>query len=73
MKAGTIRILFGIILIILQAMSIIGNAKVGIGIQLSFDSASAFLYDFVSLLAYLFVGIIGLIFLIWGIIAYKNR
>ena len=72
MKKGIKRIIAGIILIVLQTMSIIGNASAGIGIQLSFASATAFFYDLLFLFGYLFFGIIGLILLIWGITAYNK-
>ncbi len=72
MKKGIKRIIVGIILIVLQTMSIIGNASAGIGVQLSFSSATAFFYDLLFLFGYLFFGIIGLILLIWGIAAHNK-
>ena len=72
MKKGIKRIVAGSIMIILQVLSLIGNAKVGIGIQLSFYSVEVFLYDLMYLVGYLFVGIVGAILLIWGINAYSK-
>ena len=72
MKKGIARIIIGIVLVVLQLMSLAGNAKAGVGIQLSFSSAAVFVYDLISLISYCFVGIIGVILLITGIIAYRK-
>lgn len=73
MKKGTTRIIAGIILIVLQVMSLIGNAKTGISINLSFESATVFIYDLLFLIGYLVFGILGLILLIWGFKAYNKQ
>lgn len=73
MKKGKIRIIIGCVLIFIQILSILGNAKAGITIKLSFDNFSVFLYDLIVLLSYLSVGIIGVILLIWGICAYNKK
>ena len=72
MKRGIVRIIFGIILVILQLMSIAGNAKAGIGIQISFDSLAVFLYDLIFLVSSNCVGIIGIILLVSGVRAYTK-
>lgn len=66
MKKGKARIVIGIILIVLQVMSIAGNAKVGRGVEISFDSV----YDLVYSIGYMLAGIIGVVLLILGIRAY---
>lgn len=66
MKKGKARIIVGVILIVLQIMSLAGNAKAGISIQLSS------LYDITYLIGYFLVGIIGVVLLIFGIIAYRK-
>lgn len=66
MKKGKIRIILGSALVILQIMSFLGNAKAGIGIQISFDSLGLFIADIIYLVSYCFVGIIGTILLISG-------
>ena len=68
MKKGKARIIAGVILIILQIMSLAGNAKAGVVIQLSS------LYDITYLIGYFLVGIIGVVLLISGIVSYlKNK
>ena len=69
MKKGVARIIVGTVLILLQIMSFIGNAHAGIGIQISFDSIAVFAYDLVVLISYCFLGIVGVILLVSGIIA----
>lgn len=72
MRKGIARIVIGIILIVLQLMSLIGNMKAGVGFQLSFASPAAFLFDLIFLISYFLVGIIGVILLLFGIRAYKK-
>ena len=72
MKKGLTPIIFGIILVFVQLLSIAGNLKDGIGFSLSFDNFSVFLYDFIFLLSYLSVGIIGVFVLFWGLYEYKK-
>lgn len=68
MKKGKARIIVGVILIVLQIMSLAGNAKAGISIQLSS------LYDITYLIGYFLVGIVGVVLLISGIVSYlKNK
>ena len=74
-KKGSKRILFGFSLIILQTISVVGNTLAGTtrNVHISFDSLSAFLYDFIFFLSYFFVGIWGIALLILGLIArYKK-
>jgi len=72
MKKGKTRIIIGLVLIFLQLLSVFGNTKSGIGISLSFNNFSVFLYDLLFLLGYLWIGITGFILLISGFIAYKK-
>lgn len=65
-KRGTLLIIFGIILIILQLMSIAGNVKAGFFPSLRFDSLGLFLWDLVFLFSYLLVGILGVALIIIG-------
>lgn len=69
MNKGTKRIIIGVVLIVLQLLSIIGNAKAGVNFQLSFASVSVFLYDLVILLTSNLVGVAGLVCLISGVVA----
>lgn len=71
MKKGVVRIVLGSILIILQVMSVVGNTLAGKGssIQISFDSIALFVYDLIFLVSYFFVGIVGAILLVSGLIA----
>ena len=72
-RRGVARIIIGTILIVLQTLSAIGNALAGVKIQLSFKTLAVFIYDLVYLISYFFIGIIGLILLISGIVAYTKR
>lgn len=63
MKKGTGLKIIGIILIVFQIISLIGNAKMGVK---PFPVAS--LYDFTYLIGYFLVGIIGLILFVCGCI-----
>lgn len=69
---GTMRIVIGVILIALQLMSLAGNAKAGVGIQISFDSLAVLMYDLIVAASYCFVGIVGAVLLISGIIAHNK-
>ena len=74
MKKGVKRIILGSILIALQVVSFIGNTLAGTSsIQISFDSPALFVYDLVFLISYFFVGIVGLILLISGIVAHYKK
>ena len=68
MKKGTGLKITGIILIVLQIVSLTGNAKMGVKL---YQIAS--LYDIVFLLSYFLVGIIGLILFVWGCIIATRR
>lgn len=59
-------VIIGIILVILQLMSIAGNVKAGFSFSLRFDSLGLFVGDLVSLLAYHLVGILGVVLIIIG-------
>lgn len=72
MKKGIGRIIIGAVFVILQIMSIAGNAKAGISTQLSFDSLGVFLYDLIFFVSYYFVGIVGVILLVSGIRALRR-
>ena len=72
MKKGLSRRIVGTLFIIIQLISLAGNAKAGVGFQLSFDSMPLFLYDIMFLVGNYFVGILGAIFLISGIIAKRK-
>lgn len=72
MKKGIGRIILGTVLVILQILSIAGNAKAGISTQLSFDSLGVFLYDLIFLVSHYFVGIVGVILMVSGFIAYRK-
>ena len=63
MKKGTGLKIIGIILIVLQIISLIGNAKMGV--KLFYDVS---LYGFAYLIGYFFVGIIGLTLFVLGCI-----
>lgn len=68
MKKGKARIIVGVILIVLQIMSLAGNANVGMIFQLSS------LYDITYLIGYFLVGIVGVVLLISGIVScLKNK
>ena len=70
MKKGTGRIIGGVVLIVLQLISFVGNAKSGdIGIHISFDNSADLIHSIAYTLGYCAIGIIGLILLIAGIIA----
>ena len=73
MRKGKIRIITGCILIVLQILGIIGNAKTGLSFNLSFDNIGIFLYDLIFLIGYFLIGIIGVILLITGLIAYNKK
>ncbi len=73
MKKGKVRIIIGFILVLLQLLSVLGNAKSGAKISLSFDNPNIFLYDLIGLFSYFLVGIIGVVLLVSGLIAYNRR
>ena len=72
MKKGLSRIIVGILFIIIQMLGLTGTAKAGVEVQLSFESLSLFAYTLMYLVGYYFVGILGAVFLISGIIA-RNK
>lgn len=66
-KKGLLWYIFGIPLIILQILSIIGGINnQTFPLPLSFSSFSVFLYDLISWVSYLLVGIIGMLFVLIG-------
>lgn len=74
MKKGTVRISLGCALIILQALSIMGNAKAGVVFSFSFVNIPSFLYSLMYALGYYFVGLLGIIILSSGLFTKrKNR
>lgn len=70
MRKGIFRIIIGVFLILLQTISVIGNASAGVGIQISFSSVAVLVYDIIGLVSYFFVGIVGCLLLFSGIIAF---
>lgn len=61
MKKGIVRISVGVILIVLQILSMIGNAYA--------EDSPQFKGNIIYLLGYYLVGIIGLIMIAWGVVA----
>lgn len=72
MKKGKKRIIIGCILIALQLLSLLGSLSSGFEFNLSFNNFYIFLYDLIFLCTYFFVGIIGLVLLILGLVA-RNK
>lgn len=72
MKRGRARIIIGCILIALQLMSVAGNLSSEFQMGFSFANLAVFLYCLSYWIGYLFVGILGIIFLISGIVARNN-
>ena len=70
---GTKRIVIGVILILVQLMSVIGNVQQGVGAQISFASSGLFLYDLIFTVSYYFIGIVGAVLLISGLIANRKE
>lgn len=70
MRRGKTRIVFGILMILTQCISLAGNAKAGVGIQFSMDTLATLAFDLGFILSYFFVGIVGVILLVSGIVAY---
>ncbi|MBR2869156.1 MAG: hypothetical protein IKB88_08885 [Clostridia bacterium] len=66
MKKGKVRIIIGFILVLLQLLSVLGNAKSGAKISLSFDNPNIFLYDLIWLFSYFLVGISALLIRLFG-------
>lgn len=73
MKKGIIRIVLGCILIVLQALSIMGNVKVGINYTLDFTNIYTLIYSSLYLLGSCLVGIVGIILLLSGVIAQRKN
>lgn len=73
MKKGLLRIIIGCVLIILQLMSAIGNSSSGLHFSISFANISVFIYDLCVLLGYYFIGILGVILLTSGLIAFNRK
>ncbi len=71
MVKGSKRIIAGAVLIALQIISIIGTYAGGNKLSFSGSGAGA-AFDIGFMLGYFAVGIIGVVLLIWGLIA-KNK
>lgn len=69
MRKGIIRIITGLILIGLQVLSIIGNSSVGMTFPLPVSTAQL-MFDLGFYISYYFVGILGLILFVSGLIAF---
>lgn len=69
MKPGIIRIIIGTIMLVLQTLAIIGNSQNGHPLTISFSNPAIFLYDLIVLLSFCFVGIVGVICFVSGLIA----
>ena len=67
MKKGTLKIIVGSILLLVQVLAVVGSLLSGFTFQLSFSSIGVLVYDLLVLLGYFSVGIIGLYLLISGI------
>ena len=72
MKKGKVRIILGCTLIMLQVLSIMGNAKIGISYALDFSNTYTLFYSVLYLFGSCLVGIIGIILLVSGLLA-KHR
>lgn len=70
MRRGKTRIVFGILMVLTQCISLAGNAKSGVSIRFSTDTLGVMLFDLGTIISYFFVGIVGAILLVSGIIAY---
>lgn len=73
MKKGLPRIIIGCILIVFQLLSVIGNSLTGNHLGISFTNVYVFIYDLIGLLTYYFLGILGVIFLVSGLVAYNRK
>ena len=74
MKKGICSIITGVVLIILQILSLSGNAKAGNAeIRISFNTVGAFFHSLSYAFGYLLVGIIGVILLIYGINSCRKK
>lgn len=65
-RKGTLTTVIGVILIILQIMSVVGNVKNGQSFHLSFESFGQLIGNIVGLIAYFLPGIIGIILISAG-------
>lgn len=66
MRKGKARIVIGIIMIALQIMSMVGNSNSGNTVPV--DTTNA--YNIAFSIGYYAIGLIGLLMLIWGIVAF---
>ena len=66
MKDGKIRIISGIVLIVAQLISLIGNSNNGIMVSFANN-----IYDCVAFVSYFFYGILGIVLVISGCRAFK--
>ena len=72
MKKEPVLIGLGSTLIILQVLSIMGNAKAGVSFSFSFANIPSFLYSLMYALGYYFIGLLGIIMLLLGLSAKRK-
>lgn len=73
MKKGTIRIILGSVLIVFQALSIMGNVKAGVNYAFDFYNTYTLIYSVLYLFGSCLVGIIGVILLLSGVFAQQKN
>ena len=73
MKRGKVRIVLGMILIVIQLLSVLGNYKTGQHITVTFANPAVFIYELIYLVSYFFVGILGMILVASGMFAYNCK
>lgn len=66
MRKGKARIVIGIIMIALQIMSMVGNSNSGNTVPIDMTNT----YSIAFSIGYYAIGLIGLLMLIWGIVAF---
>lgn len=69
-RPGIRRILIGIMFLIIQMVAWIGNNSTGIGYLFDSSNSKVLVYNLISVISYNFFGLIGLVLLIIGIIAF---
>lgn len=73
MKKGIAQIVLGVILIGLQLFSVIGAIKSGTPLPTLGFGSPAFAFDVSVCIGYYFFGILGLVFLIVGLVIYNKK
>ena len=63
-KVGLVLMIIGALMVALQALSMIGNARMGLGLELTGDAAC----DAGFLVGYFFLGVNGLIAFVLGLV-----